>query len=133
MSELKISEDKIGDILILDLAGGIRIGAGSVDLHETIRRCIANGEKKVILNLEGVTGIDSNGLGELVGAYASMKKNGGDMKILNLTDRVTELMMITKLLTLFDVFDDETDAMRSFNSEGPRPLVERLKNKKEKS
>lgn len=116
MSDLNITEDKIGDVLILDLEGRIKLGEGSINLHETLRRCVERGEKKILLNLQKVTSIDSSGLGELVAGYATLEKNNGELKLMHLTDRVAELMSITKLLTVFDVFDDETEATRSFNA-----------------
>lgn len=116
MSDLVITEDKLGSVLILDLKGRIKLGEGSIDLHETLRKCVERGEKKVLLNLCEVTSIDSSGLGELVAGHTTLQRAGGEMKLLHLTDRVAELMMITKLLTVFDVFDDETEAIKSFKS-----------------
>lgn len=116
MSDLIITEDKLGSVLILDLKGRIKLGEGSIDLHETLRKCVERGEKKVLLNLCEVTSIDSSGLGELVAGHTTLQRSGGELKLLHLTDRVAELMMITKLLTVFDVFDDETAAIKSFNS-----------------
>jgi anti-sigma B factor antagonist len=116
MSDLIITEDKLGSVLILDLKGRIKLGEGSIDLHETLRKCVERGEKKVLLNLCEVTSIDSSGLGELVAGHTTLQRAGGELKLLHLTDRVAELMMITKLLTVFDVFDDETEAIKSFKS-----------------
>lgn len=116
---LKISEFKENDILILDLAGQITLGEGNRVLHEALRRYVEVGERKIVLNLEGVTGIDSSGLGELVAGYATLEKNGGSLKLLNLSDRITELMTVTKLFTVFEIFDDEAAAIKSFNS--PKP------------
>ena len=79
---------------------------------------VDGGEKKVLLNLANVTNIDSSGLGELVAGHATLEKNGGEMKLLHLTDRVAELMMITKLLTVFDVFENEEIAVASFDTGG---------------
>lgn len=115
MSDLKITEDKIGSVLILDLAGTIKLGEGSINVHETLRRCVERGDKNILLNLAEVTSIDSSGLGELVAGYTTLQKNGGELKLMHLTNRVSELMMITKLLTVFDVYDDETAAVKSFN------------------
>src|SRR5688572_20657715 len=111
---LEIKEDKFGDVLILDLEGRITIGDASQKLHQTIRDMVERGERKIILNLSEVTAIDSSGLGELVGGYATLQKNGGELKLLNLPPKVNEIMTITKLVTVFQVFDDETAAMKSF-------------------
>jgi|SRR5438445_1967058 len=105
-----------GPVVILDLAGQIRLGETNINLHKAIHELVDSGEKKVLLNLANVTHIDSSGLGELVAGHATLEKNGGEMKLLGLNDRVTELMMITKLLIVFDVFDDEQTAVASFGS-----------------
>ena len=114
MSTLNITTRKSGPVVILDLEGQIRLGETNANLHKAVRELVDGGEKKVLLNLARVTGIDSSGLGSLVAAHATLEKNGGEMKLLNLNDRVTELMMITKLLTVFDVFDNEAEAVASF-------------------
>jgi anti-sigma B factor antagonist len=116
---LKIEEFKENDILILDLTGGITLGEDNRVLHDALRRCVDEGERKIILNLEHVTNIDSSGLGELVAGYATLQKNGGLLKLLNLSGRASELMTLTKLFTVFDIFDDETAAIKSFNASGP--------------
>lgn len=112
---LKIDEFKENDILILDLAGRITLGEGNRALHEALHRYVDEGERKIILNMEGVTALDSSGLGELVAGYATLQKNGGSLKLLNLSAKISELMTITKLFTVFDVFDDEAAAIKSFN------------------
>lgn len=114
MSNLTISERKKEDVVILDLKGKIKLGDENINLHQALRKLADNGEKKVLLNLAEVTNIDSSGLGELVAGYTSLEKDGGEMKLLHLTDHVAELMMITKLLTVFDVFDNEEIALTSF-------------------
>jgi anti-sigma B factor antagonist len=101
--------------MVLDLKGDVRIGAGNIQLHNVLRLLVEKGEKKILLNLAGVSYIDSSGLGELVAGFSTLQKAGGEMKLLNLTKRVTELMVITKLLTIFDVFENETEAVESFN------------------
>lgn len=112
---LKIGTRRSGSVVIIDLEGQIRIGETNIDLHKTIQDMVASGERKVLLNLAAVTHIDSSGLGELVGGHATLEKNDGEMKLLNLTERVSELMMITKLLTVFEVFEDEAEAVASFD------------------
>jgi anti-sigma B factor antagonist len=114
MSSLQISKRNADGVLVLDLTGPITIGEGNIDLHRMIRSLVEQNEKRILLNLGDVTYIDSSGLGELVAGYTSVERNGGEMKMVNLTKRVTELMMITKLLTVFDVFDDEATAIKSF-------------------
>ncbi len=115
MTMLKIGTRRSGSVVIVDLEGQIRIGETNIDLHKTIQDLVASGERKVLLNLAAVTHIDSSGLGELVGGHATLEKNDGEMKLLNLTERVSELMMITKLLTVFDVFENEAEAVASFD------------------
>ena len=115
MTTLKIGTRRSGSVVIVDLEGQIRIGETNIDLHKTIQDLVAAGERKVLINLAAVTHIDSSGLGELVGGHATLEKNDGEMKLLNLTERVSELMMITKLLTVFDVFENEAEAVASFD------------------
>lgn len=114
MKNLSISERINDSVVILDLEGNIRLGEGSKVLHEKIRHLMTRGEKSILLNLANVSYVDSTGLGELVAGYTTLQKNGGEMKLLNLTDRVSQLMVITKLLTVFEVFEDEKEAIESF-------------------
>jgi len=114
MSDLTITKRSVSGVVILDLAGKIRLGEGNIDLHRSLRSLVEQNEKKVLLNLALVSSIDSSGLGELVAGYTTLEKSGGELKLLKLTDRVTELMMITKLLTVFDVYEDEATAVASF-------------------
>ncbi len=116
MNNLNITERRNGNVTVLDLQGNIRLGEDSIELHNILRFLVEKGEKRVLLNLANVTNIDSSGLGELVAGYTTLQRNGGELKILRLTERVHELMMITKLLTVFDVFDDETEAVNSFSA-----------------
>jgi len=116
MNNLNISERRSQSVTILDLKGNIRIGEGNIELHNILRLLVEKGEKKILLNLADVSYIDSSGLGELVAGYTTLQKAGGEMKLLNLTKRVTELMVITKLLTVFEIFDNETEAVESFNN-----------------
>lgn len=114
MAELNISERQAGDITILDLDGKITIGEGSVALRSTIRRLLGEGKNKILLNLGGVGYVDSSGIGELVSSFTAVKKEGGSLKLLNLTQKIQDLLAITKLLTVFDTFDNEGDALSSF-------------------
>lgn len=116
MSDLKISTRQTGGVMVVDLSGKIALGESNRALHEAIRKLIDGGEKNILINLAGVTVIDSSGLGELVASYASAERGGGAMKLVNLSDRFIELMHITKLYTVFDVFEDEPAAIASFEA-----------------
>src|SRR2546430_904654 len=122
MAELNMKERQAGDVTILDMDGKITIGEGSValrsairrllgegsgDLRSAIRQLVSGGKKKILLNLGGVRYIDSSGIGELIANYTTVSKDGGQMKLLNLTDKVQDLLVITKLLTVFDVYENE--------------------------
>ena len=115
MSDINISERQAGDVTILDLDGKVTIGEGSVALRNAIRRLLGEGKKKILMNLGGVGYIDSSGIGELVSSFTAVNKEGGTLKLLNLTQKIQDLLAITKLLTVFDVFDSEGDALGSFN------------------
>jgi anti-sigma B factor antagonist len=114
MAELDLKERQAGDVTILDLSGEVRIGDSSVALRDSIRNLADQGKKKVLLNLGGVKYIDSSGIGELIANYTTVKRGGGQLKLLNLTDRVQNLLVITKLLTVFDAYDNEAEALKSF-------------------
>jgi anti-sigma B factor antagonist len=114
MAELDLKERQAGDVTILDLSGEVRIGDSSVALRDSIRNLADQGKKKVLLNLGGVKYIDSSGIGELIANYTTLKRGGGQLKLLNLTERVQNLLVITKLLTVFDAFDNEAEALKSF-------------------
>lgn len=115
MAELNISERQVGDVTILDMDGKITIGEGSVALRTAIRRLLEEGKKKILLNLAKVGYIDSSGIGELVSSYTAIgKEEGGQLKLLNLTQKLQDLLTITKLLTVFDVYEGEDDALGSF-------------------
>ena len=115
MAELNISERQVGDVTILDMDGKITIGEGSVALRTAIRRLLEEGKKKILLNLAKVNYIDSSGIGELVSSYTAIGKEQGQLKLLNLTQKLEDLLTITKLLTVFDVYDSEEEALASFN------------------
>lgn len=114
MAELNISERRVGDVTILDMDGKITIGEGSVALRTAIRRLLEEGKKKILLNLAKVGYIDSSGIGELVSSYTAINKESGELKLLNLTQKLQDLLTITKLLTVFDVYESEEEALASF-------------------
>ena len=114
MAELNISERQAGDVTVLDMGGKITIGEGSVALRSAIRRLLEEGKKKILLNLAEVGYIDSSGIGELVSSYTATNKENGQLKLLNLTQKIRDLLTITKLLTVFDTYDSEADALNSF-------------------
>ena len=111
---MKSSSRQIDGVTVLDLSGRITLGEGSVILRETVRDLLGKGNKKILLNLGDVSYIDSSGIGELVSAYTTVRKEGGELKLLNLTKKVNDLLQITKLYTVFDVKDDEASAVKSF-------------------
>jgi anti-sigma B factor antagonist len=102
------------DITIVDLRGRITLGEGSVTVRDSVRDLLSKGQKRILLNLGDVNYIDSSGIGELVSAFTAAKKQGGELKLLNLTKKVHDLLQITKLYTVFDVKDDEASAVESF-------------------
>jgi len=115
MAELNIAERQVGDITVLDMDGKITIGEGSVALRTAVRRLLEEGKKKILLNLAKVGYIDSSGIGELVSSYTAIgKEDGGQLKLLNLTQKLQDLLTITKLLTVFDVYESEEEALASF-------------------
>ncbi len=111
---MKVSTRLVDGIVILDLSGRITLGEGSVQLRDAIRDLVAQGQKNILLNLGDVNYIDSSGIGELVSAFTTVKNQGGQLKLLNLTKKVHDLLQITKLYTVFDIKDDEASAVGSF-------------------
>ena len=114
MAELEVTERQAGDVTILDMNGSVRMGEGAISLRNSIRGLIDGGKKKILLNLGGVKNIDSSGIGELIANYTTVSRDGGQLKLLNLTDKIQNLLVITKLLTVFDSYDNETEALNSF-------------------
>jgi anti-sigma B factor antagonist len=114
MAELDVSERQAGDVTILDLSGAVRMGEGAVALRNSIRGLIDKGNKKILLNLGGVKNIDSSGIGELIANYTTLSRDGGQLKLLSLTEKIQNLLVITKLLTVFDSYDNEAEALNSF-------------------
>ena len=111
---MTITQRQLDDVVMLDLAGRITIGEGTLILRERIQKMLNAGDRKFLLSLADVDYIDSSGLGELVSSFTTVKNQDGDLKLLQLTRRVRDLMQITKLLTVFDVYDDEAEAINSF-------------------
>jgi len=111
---MKIEARTVGDINILDCSGKITLGEGTMTVRNTVRDLLKNDVKKIILNLADVNYIDSSGIGELVSTYTTVTNSGGQLKLLNLTKKIHELLAITKLLTVFQVFDNEQTALASF-------------------
>ncbi len=111
---MKYNTRLVDGVTILDLSGRITLGEGSVTLRDAVKEVLSKGSKKILLNLGDVDYIDSSGLGELVSAYTSVKNAGGELKLLQLTKKVHDLLQITKLYTVFDVKDDEASAIGSF-------------------
>jgi anti-sigma B factor antagonist len=112
---VKLSSRQVGDVNVVDVAGRITLGEGSSALRDLLRDMVGKGQKKILLNLADVSYIDSSGIGELVSGFTTVTNQGGQLKLLNLTKRVKDLLQITKLYTVFDVHDDEAGAVRSFS------------------
>ena len=111
---MQLKTRKVDEINVVDINGKITLGEGNIILRDTIRNLLARGEKKILLNLGDVTYIDSSGIGELVSSFTTTTNQGGQLKLLNLTKKVQDLLQITKLLTVFEVFTSETEALQSF-------------------
>ncbi len=111
---MKSTVRQIDSVIVVDLSGRITLGEGCTQLRELIRDQLSKGTRNVLLNLADVTYIDSSGIGELVSAFTTVSNQGGQLKLLSLTKKVHDLLQITKLYTVFDVHDDETKAISSF-------------------
>jgi anti-sigma B factor antagonist len=112
---LYINERRSGEVTILDLKGRLRVGGNAVALHRSIRTLIVEKKIRILLNLAGVTFIDSCGLGELVASQVSVENKGGEIKLVGLTETLRELFQATRLLAVFDVYESEADAIRNFD------------------
>jgi anti-sigma B factor antagonist len=112
---MDIAERAVNDVTVLDLKGKMTLGEGDELLKDKINSLLQQGKKKLVLNLEGVPYIDSAGLGEIVRTYTTVSRQGGSLKLLNLTKRIEDLLSITKLLTVFETFDTEQEAVKSFS------------------
>jgi len=113
---MQIEERTVGDVVLLDVKGKITLGEGDELLKDKVNSLVNQGHKKIVLNLADVPYIDSAGLGEVVRTYTTVSRQGGSLKLLNLTKRITDLLSITKLLTVFETFDSENEAVRSFSA-----------------
>ena len=113
---MKIVERQVGDVVLLDLHGKILIGEGDDDLREAVTRLADGGKTRILLNLADVPYVDSAGLGEIVRTYTTVSRKGGKLKLLNLTRKIQDLLSITKLLTVFETYDSESEAVSSFKS-----------------
>jgi anti-sigma B factor antagonist len=111
---MHIEERAIGDVMVLDLKGRVTLGEGDELLKDKVNSLINQGQRKLVLNLADVPYIDSAGLGEIVRTYTTVSRQGGSLKLLSLTKRITDLLSITKLLTVFETFESEQDAVKSF-------------------
>ena len=111
---VKMTSRQVGDVTVVDATGRITLGEGATIFRDTIRDLAAKGNKKILVNLADVSYIDSSGIGEMVSSFTTVTNHGGQLKLLNLTKRVKDLLQITKLYTVFEVFEDESSAVRSF-------------------
>jgi anti-sigma B factor antagonist len=111
----RASSRDIGDVTVIDMEGRITLGEGSALLRDLVKENLGKGRKKIVMNLAGINYIDSTGLGELVSGYRLVKSEGGELKLLNLSKKVTDLLQITKLYTVFDIHTQEAQAVGSFN------------------
>jgi anti-sigma B factor antagonist len=111
---VKLNTRQVGDVSVIDVTGRITLGEGSSALRDSLRELVGKNQKKILLNLGDVSYIDSSGIGELVSGFTTVTNAGGQLKLLNLSKRVKDLLQITKLYTVFDVHDDEAHAVRSF-------------------
>jgi anti-sigma B factor antagonist len=111
---LTIASREVDGVTVLDLSGRITLGEGSVQLRDAIRDLIGKGQEHILLNMGDVNYIDSSGLGELVSAYTTVKNRAGSLKLLKLTKKVHDVLQLTKLYTVFDIYDDEASAIASF-------------------
>ena len=113
---MQITQRRAGDVVILDLKGNLVRGVGDEMLRDAVDRLLADRSGKLLINLSDVTFLDSSGIGELVSCYTTTKNQGGQLKLLNLTKKIKDLLSITKLLTVFETFDDEGSALASFGA-----------------
>ncbi len=111
---VKMTTRQVGDVTVIDAAGRITLGEGASSFRDTVRELSSKGDKKILLNLSDVSYIDSSGIGEMVSGFTTVTNHGGQLKLLGLSKRVKDLLQITKLYTVFEVFDDEAAAVRSF-------------------
>jgi anti-sigma B factor antagonist len=113
---MNIAERQTGIVTVIDVDGNLTLGAAADTLHDKVRSLLQQGQRHLVVNLGKVSYMDSSGLGELVSAFATVNKQGGTLKLLNLTKRLHDLLVITKLSNVFECFDDEATAIRSFSA-----------------
>jgi anti-sigma B factor antagonist len=113
---LNVTTRKSGPATIIDLSGRITLGESTGTLRETVRKVLDEGNKKIVLNMGNVSYVDSAGLGELVGSYTSVNHAGGQLKLLNLQTKMKDLMQVTKLHTVFEVYENEAECLKSFGA-----------------
>jgi anti-sigma B factor antagonist len=111
---MKTSVRESGGVSIIDLKGKITIGSGDIQLRETINRLLEEGKKNILINMQDVTTIDSSGIGELVGCYTSVTNKGGKLKLLHLPPKINDVLTVTQLITVFDVYESESEALASY-------------------
>ena len=111
---VKLTTRQVGNVTVIDAAGRITLGEGASSFRDTVRELSSKGDKKILLNLSEVSYIDSSGIGEMVSGFTTVTNHGGQLKLLGLSKRVKDLLQITKLYTVFEVFDDEAAAVRSY-------------------
>ena len=103
-----------GDVRVIELSGKITIGTGDVKLRELIANTLEDGKNHILLNLSGVTAIDSSGIGEMVACYTTVTNRGGQLKLVHLSKKINDILQVTQLITVFDVFESENEALQSF-------------------
>ncbi len=111
---VKLTSRQVGDVTVIDAAGRVTLGEGASAFRDAIRNFTAQGNKKLLLNLADVSYIDSSGIGEMVSGFTTITNSGGQLKLVGLSKRIKDLLQITKLYTVFEVYDDEAEAVRSF-------------------
>jgi anti-sigma B factor antagonist len=111
---VKLTTRQVGDVTVIDAAGRITLGEGASAFRDIIRDLAAKGDKKLLLNLSDVSYIDSSGIGELVSGFTTVTNHGGSLKLVGLSKRVKDMLQITKLYTVFETFEDEAQAVRSY-------------------
>lgn len=112
---MKFNERRVDEAVVVDLKGKLTLGSGDVRLRQIIRDLLSRDEKRIILNLAGVSYMDSAGVGELVASYTTAEAQGATLKLLNLTNKIKDLLQFTQLITVFETFDDEAEAVSSFD------------------
>lgn len=111
---MKINTRESGDVQIIELQGKITIGAGDTQLRDAILQSVEEGKANILLDMGGVTTLDSSGIGELVGSYTTVTNRGGKLKLLHLPSKISDLLQVTQLITIFEVYEDEKQAVESF-------------------